>query len=114
MQLQITRDQSKALMGGVKFELQVKAVLTPEESELVKKYKVQKEVLVKKSFPIPFTQDTFEIEYKIEDFTDGFTRKCKSIGEILETETVVKEACQAFKHQLDAMKGFGGREVIEL
>jgi hypothetical protein len=55
MKLFITRDQAKGLLGGVKFELRARVELTNEEAELVRKYKAQKETLLKKEVKIPFT-----------------------------------------------------------
>ena len=48
MKLIIKRNQDKALLGGMKFLLNARVELTPEESELVKKYKAKKEVLFRR------------------------------------------------------------------
>jgi len=113
MKLYIIRDQAKALLGGVKFELQAKVELTPQESELVKRYKADKEVLVKKEVKIPFTGRALVLDIKIENLISGQTFKCNDIADILETEKNVKEACQNFKSYIDVMKNFGGKEIIE-
>lgn len=114
MKLIITREQSKALLGGAKFELHAKVELTPEEEELVKKYKAHKETLLQKKLVIPFTSEVIEINYKIGDLIDGHTTKLKNIVDIIETETTIREAVQNFKNVLDAMRTFGGRDVIEI
>ena len=112
MKLFITRDQASGLLGGVKFELRTRVQLTNEEAQLVKKYKVEKEVLMKKKLElmgVPFTT----INLEIGSLTAGQTFKCNNIAEILEYEKNVREACEAFQNYLQVMKNFGGEEVIE-
>lgn len=46
MKLHLTKNQTMKLLGGVKFEVKAKVVLTHEESELVRRYKLQNEMLV--------------------------------------------------------------------
>jgi hypothetical protein len=108
MKLIIARDQSKGLLGGNKFEFTARVQLTPEEAELVKKYKAGGEVLVVKEGAFggqkPLT---------IGDLMEGQTFKCNNIAEILQYEASVKESCEAFKNYIEVMKGFGGEETIE-
>lgn len=113
MKLYIQRDQAKKLLGGVKFELSGRVELTPAESELVRKYKVEKETLVKSEVKIPFTGRSISIDLTIGTLMDGQTFKCNDIAEILEMEKTLKDSCGAFKHYLDLMNHFGGEEVIE-
>lgn len=113
MKLFISKDQAKGLLGGVKFELRAKVELTNEEAELIKKYKADKDVLLKKEIKIPFTGKVLVLDIKIEDLVAGQTFKCSDIGDILETEKNVKEAAENFKNYLEVMKNFGGQEVIE-
>lgn len=113
MKLYITRDQSKGLLGGTKFELSAKAELTSDEAELVKKYKADKEVLLKKEITIPFTNRAVQLDIKIENLMAGQSFKCADVGDILETEKNVKEAAENFKNRIEVMKNFGGQEVIE-
>jgi hypothetical protein len=113
MKLFITRDQSKALLGGTKFELNARVELTNDEANLVKKYKADKEVLLKKEIKIPFTGRALELDIKIENLVAGQTFKCADVGDILETEKNVKEAAENFKNYIEVMKNFGGQEVIE-
>ncbi len=113
MRLSISRDQAKGLLGGVKFELQAKTQLTPEEAEIVKRYKADKEVLLNKEIKIPFTGRSMKFDLKIEDLVRGQTFKCTDVTDIIETEKNVKEACENFKNYLHVMKDFGGEEIIE-
>ena len=108
MKLIIKRDQDKGFMGGMKFLTSFRVELTPEESELVIKYKAHKEPLTyteKKGVNIP--------GLKINDLINGVTYKAKDITIVLNNEEVIKDACNSFKTYLDVMASFGGEEVIE-
>ena len=111
MQLHITRDQSKGFMGGVKFELEAKVDLTQEEADLVKRYKADKAALMQKVVSVFGREISFDL--KVDDLVKGQSFSCNDIGDILETESNVKEACETFKTYLEVMKSFGGRETIE-
>jgi hypothetical protein len=113
MKLFITRDQAKGLLGGVKFELRARVELIDEEAQLVRKYKAEKEVLLKKEVEIPFTGRALVLDLTIGSLTAGQTFKCNDIAEILEYEKNVKESCEAFKNYIEVMRNFGGEEVIE-
>lgn len=112
MKLHLKRDQAKKLMGGVKFEISARIELNDEEKDLVKRYKAYKEVLHWKEKKIPFTGKTIMFKINIDSFTEGQTYKCDSINEIVEYEEAIKEACKNFYIYLEAMKRFGGEEVI--
>lgn len=112
MKLFITRDQAKGLLGGVKFELRARTELSNEESELVKKYKADKEVLLQKEIKIPLTGRSFNLNLTIGSLMGGQTFKCNDIAEILEYEKNIKESCEAFKNYIEVMKNFGGEEAI--
>jgi hypothetical protein len=45
MKLIIKRDQDKAFLGGINFKLFCQVELTPNEKELVRKYKLDNEIL---------------------------------------------------------------------
>lgn len=108
MKLIVKRDQDKGFMGGMKFLTSFRVELTPEESELVKKYKVHKERLTYteiKGVEIP--------GLKIKDLINGVTYKAKDITIVLNNEEVIKDACNSFKTYLEVMASFGGEEVIE-
>lgn len=113
MKLYITRDQSKGMLGGVKFELKARVELTSEEASLVEKYKVGKEVLLKKEIKIPFTGKAIVLDITIGSLVSGQTFKCNDIAEILEYERNIKESCESFKNYVEVMKHFGGEEVIQ-
>ena len=110
MQLLLTRDQSKKMLGGISFELSAKVDLTDEEAGLVKKYKADKEVLMEKEIKIPLTGRSIILNLSIGSLVVGQSFKCNNIAEILEYEGNVKESCEAFKNYLEVMRHFGGRE----
>lgn len=101
MKLIIKRDQDKGFLGGISFILEAQVVLTPEEKELVKKYKAHNEIL--------YTKEA----YTIKDLLNGVRQKCKDVTILLNGEKVYKEACNYFKTLLEVMASFGGEEVIE-
>lgn len=103
MKLIIKRNQDTGLLGGIKFVLEARVELTPEEEELVKKYKAQREVVYTKGGS----------PYTIDDLLNGVKDKCKDITLLLNAEEVYKEACKTFKIFLEVMASFGGEEAIE-
>jgi hypothetical protein len=113
MKLFINKEQTKALLGGINFELKVRVELTNNEAELVKKYQAEKETLLKKEIKIPLTGKSLILNLTIGSLILGQTFKCGDISEIIEYEKNVKESCEVFKTYLEVMKNFGGQEVIE-
>jgi hypothetical protein len=113
MKLRINRNQASGIFGGVKFELKVHVELSPEESNLISRYKADKEVLLKKEVKIPLTGRALVLDLTIGSLMAGQTFKCNDIAEILEYEDNVKQSCEAFRQYLSVMESFGGEEVIE-
>jgi len=113
MKLFLTRNQAKGLMGGIKFELEARVKLTPDEEELIRKYKAEKEVLLKEEVKIPFTGRALVFDLTIGSLTAGQKFKCNDIAEILEYEKNIKDSCGLFKNYIEVMKSFGGEEVFE-
>ena len=113
MTLKLARNQASGVFGGVKFELSAKATLTPQESALISKYKVDKEVLLKKEIKIPLTGRSLLLDITIGSLVGGQNFKCNDIGEILEYEANIRESCQKFRNYLTVMESFGGEEVVE-
>ncbi len=113
MKLYITRDQSSSASGGVDFELHVRVELTSSESDVIRKYKLEKEVLLNKEKKIPFTDSSISQDITIGSLVDGQNIRCRQITEILEYENNLKEACELFNKYTMAMTSFGGQEVIE-
>ena len=114
MKLIIKRSQAaeKGLFGGhkgMKFLLSCRGELSPEEQDLIKKYKAENELLA-----------VFELEgskaphiLSISALVEGRNYECKDVGNLLEVEGKIKTACENFKTLLTVMRTFGGEEVIE-
>lgn len=114
MKLTIKRDQAdvKGVFGGhkgMKFLLSCQVELTPEEQELITRYKAE-------HHPLTFTT-TSDGEQTPKDtissLMQGVTEEMKDITILLNNEDIVKNACKDFKTLLTVMATFGGKEVIE-
>jgi hypothetical protein len=108
MKLIIKRDQDKAFLGGMKFILSCRVELSPNEQELIQKYKVHNQPLTykeRKGVDIP--------SLYIQNLLNGVTQKAKDIEMLLNNEEVIKDACSSFKNFLEVMASFGGEEVVE-
>ena len=75
MKLKIKRNQSKKLMGGIAFELEAQVDLDEHEKELIKKYKADREVLLKKEVSIPLTGKAIVLDITIGSLVGGQTFK---------------------------------------
>lgn len=103
MELVIKRDQDKGFLGGMKFILEVKAVLSEEEKNLVKKYKANKHILFSSN----------NRTYTIDDLTYGIKDKVKDVSILLKNEDVYINSCKSLKTMLDVMKSFGGEYKLD-
>jgi hypothetical protein len=56
----------------------------------------------------------FREEIRVSDILDGRHFTCRSIVKLMLKEQEVAEMAHAFRHLLEAMKNWGGREIIEL
>jgi len=114
MKLTIRRDQSAktGLFGGHKgmnFSLFCRVEISPEEQELINRYKVQEHVLTWREYrgdQVP--------GLTVQDLLQGTTAEIGDVATLLNNEEVIKSACQDFKTLLMVMASFGGEEVIEI
>lgn len=114
MELILKRSQDKGMLGGIKFVLEAKVILTTEEKELVKKYKANKYILFdseQKNY-LNGLVTMGPITYTIADLIIGTKDKVKEISVLLEKEEVLITACNNLKVLLDIMKSFGGEKRI--
>ena len=114
MQLHLSRGQASKLFGGVRFELSARATITAEEAELIKRYKVEDEVLTNKEIKIPLTGKSIFLRVTIGSLISGQTFKCTDIKEILDYEREIRSSCATLREVIEVMKTFGGEEVIEI
>jgi hypothetical protein len=56
----------------------------------------------------------FREEIRVSDVLDGRHFTCRSVVKLMRKEQEVAEMAHAFRHLLEAMKNWGGREIIEL
>ena len=116
MKLHLTKNQSKKLLGGVKFEVKAKVELTDEERELVRRYKLEDEVLVSRKMSNmlgELTQGGAEINISVKRLMSGDTYKCKGLNEVMIYSSQLVDACESLKTYFEVARGFGGEEVIE-
>lgn len=107
MKLLIRRDQDSGFFGGISFKVNARVELTEDELKIIKKYKAHKTPLLTKNSMFG------PVDYKIEDLINGVQHKCKDIGEVIEFENIVKEACRNFDTTVKVMASFGGEIVID-
>ena len=125
MKLLLRRDQKSGLIGKVTFTLAVRAELTDEERNNIRKYKLGDTMLYERDKIIDRGSGLLGVASRLafkmmnisvsgNDLSDGKKIDCKDIIEMLAVEEQIKEAAQTFKNVLEAAASFGGEEVIEL
>lgn len=127
MKLLLRRDQKSGMLGvgKITFTLAVRAELTDEEQNNIKKYKLGDTMLYEKmtladkgsgllGVASRLAFKMMNLTVSVNDLSDGKKIDCKDIVEMLAVEDQIKEAAQTFKNVLEAAASFGGEEVIEL
>jgi len=108
MQLVIRRSQAdmKGAFGGhkgVQFNLYYRLVLTPEETTLVERYKLDTHVLSRNGAGVPET---------VGQVLRGVNQSVGSVDILLSNEATAKSACDAFYKLILVAQSFGGEEVV--
>lgn len=127
MKLLLRRDQKSGMlgMGKIIFLLDVRAELTDEEKESIKKYKLGDTMVYERDKVINpgsgllglasrVAFKMINLTISVDDLSKGKQVECKDIVEMLAVEAQIKEAAQTFKNVLDAAATFGGEEVVQL
>jgi hypothetical protein len=125
MKLLVRRDQKAGLMGGVTFQLGVRADLSPEENQNISRYRLGRTVLYTRGELIDkgsgllglasrLAFKAMNITVLVDDLVGGKRVDCKDIVEMLAVEDQIIEAAKTFNQVLQAAAHFGGEEVIEL
>ena len=125
MKLLLRRDQKSGLIGKVTFTLTVRAELTDEEQNNIRRYKLGDTMLYERDKLVDrgsgllgvasrLAFKMMNLTVSVNDLSDGKKIECKDIVEMLAVEDQLKEAAQTFKNVLEAAASFGGEEVIEL
>ena len=128
MKLRIKRSQKSALMGAPVFCLDIMADLSREEAELIRKYKLEKQVV----YSTPEGQahleaaqggsikalGAFMLDRMVKrtlvakDLVDGQHIECKDLAELLTTEEQVREGFTNLSRYLAVAHKFDGSEEI--
>ena len=125
MKLLLRRNQKSGLIGGISFQLNVRADLSEDERKNISKYKLGKTVLYTRGAMIDggsgllglasrLAFKAMNISVSVDDLTDGKQIECKDIVEMLAVEDQIKEASKTFKLVLEAAATFGGEEIVAL
>lgn len=125
MKLLLRRDQRQGMLGKVVFTLEVRASISDEERAAVDKYKLGDTVLYEKNTVVDpgsgilglasrLAFKAMNISVNVRDLVNGKKVECKDIVEMLAVEDQVREAAKTFSAVLNAARGFGGEEAIDL
>ncbi len=113
MKLYIARNQEEEIgfFGGSKgfnFLLTCRVELNEEEKLLIEKYK-QWDIPV---YSYQTVNDAIET-WSLNEITQGRSVSCAGVVVLIESEELIKEACNNLKVLLGVMATFGGEEIIE-
>lgn len=124
MKLLIRRDQRAGLLGKMIFTLDVRADLSADEKERLRKYKLQDTELYASheitggsgllGVASRLAWKAASLTLTVKDLEGGKRIEVKDVVEMLAIEDQIREAARTFKAVLDAASHFGGEEVLEL
>ena len=124
MNLLLRRDQRSGLLGRVVFSLDVRADISPEELEHIRRYQlgdaelyVTPEIEGGQGFwgaASRFAWKIVRLRITVNDLASGKRVEAKDIVEMLAIEEQIKVAATTFKQVLDAAAHFGGEEVVTI
>lgn len=125
MQLVLRRDQRAGLLGKAIFVLDVRADISAEERNNIRKYKLGETQLYASHELIDrgsgllgaasrLAFKAMTISVSVNDLASGKKVECKDIVEMLAVENEIIEAAKTFKQVLDAAGHFGGEVVVTL
>jgi hypothetical protein len=113
MRLHIRRDQQevKGMLGGsrrMSFTLRYKMELTEEESEVVRRYRLEYYPLTWRTI-----QGTRTADDTIGNMVEGRSQTVTDVTTLLANEKIVKDACDALPALFNVVRTFGGREIVD-
>jgi hypothetical protein len=126
MELLLSKSQKSSMMGAVSFVLDIRTKLTPDESALVKKYKMGN-LLVYEKLPISemtthmggamtaltaIASKVLKLQITVDNLVNGRKVECKDIGEMISAQGQIRSAADNFYALLMAAHSFEGEEVI--
>lgn len=125
MKLLLRRDQRSGMLGKVVFSLEVRADLSNEERENIRRYKLGDTELYSSheitdrgsgllGVASRLAYKAITLTITVNDLANGKRVEAKDIMEMLAIEEHIRVAAQVFKNVLDAATHFGGEEVVEI
>jgi len=124
MKLLLRRDQRPGLLGKMIFTLDVRADLSADEKERIRKYKLQDTELYAShaitggsgllGVASRLAWKAVALTLTVRDLENGKRIEVKDVVELLAIEEHIRQAAQTFKDVLEAASHFGGEEVLEL
>jgi len=124
MKLLVRRDQRPGLLGKMIFTLDVRADLSADEKERIRKYKLQDTELYAShaitggsgllGVASRLAWKAVALTLTVRDLENGKRIEVKDVVELLAIEEHIRQAAQTFKDVLEAASHFGGEEVLEL
>lgn len=124
MKLLIRREQRAGMLGKMIFTLDVRADLSADEKERIRKYKLQDTELYGSheitggsgllGVASRLAWKAVTLNLTVKDLEGGKRIEVKDVVELLAIEEQIREAARTFKAVLDAASHFGGEEVLEL
>ncbi len=125
MKLLLRRDQRSGLLNKVIFTLDVRAEVSDQERQHIKKYRLGDTELYSShemtdrgsgllGVASRLTFKAINLRVSVNDLASGKRIEAKDIVEMLAIEDQIREAAQTFKQVLDAAATFGGEEVVEI
>ena len=124
MKLLLRRDQRPGLLGKMIFTLDVRADLSADEKERIRKYKLQDTELYAShaitggsgllGVASRLAWKAVALTLTVRDLESGKRIEVKDVVELLAIEEHIRQAAQTFKDVLDAASHFGGEEVLDL
>ena len=124
----MSKSQEKGMlgMGSISVILDIKARLTSDEADLVKRYKMG-DILIYEKLPVSemakgmsgiasgllaVASRALKLQFKVSDLVNGRQVKCKDISEMVAAHMQIEEAAENFYNFLMAAKNFEGEEVL--
>jgi hypothetical protein len=125
MKLLLRRDQRSGMLGKITFTLDVRAELSPEELDHIRRYKLgdtelysSHEMVDKGSGLLGVASrlawKAVTLRICVSDLANGKRVEAKDIVEMLAIEDQIRGAAQTFKQVLEAAATFGGEDVIDI
>jgi len=102
MELQISRKQEKALLGGINFKFSATLKVSEQDNEAINKYKLSKFVLC----------EFDKKEITINDLLKGSENKSNNVMELLIFEDNIKKGLESFIMALRSSENYNNEDTF--